>query len=112
MPSHFSVGFVDDSLKREFARLEQGPFQEKRVADFLHQAIVNLAENPYLGIPIPRKLWPKIYMTKYRIDNLRKYDLPMGWRLIYTLRGTEVEVISILIEWFDHKHYERRFGYG
>ena len=41
-----------------------------------------------------------------------KYDLPRGWRLLYTVApNNEVELISAILEWFDHKDYERRFGY-
>jgi len=64
------------------------------------------------GIKIPSSLWPKEYVKKYGIDNLRKYDLPDGWRLLYTLRGNEIEIISILIEWPSHTAYERKFKYS
>ncbi|HPV66505.1 MAG TPA: hypothetical protein PK655_03600 [archaeon] len=44
-------------------------------------------------------------------SNLWKYNLSNGWRLTYTIRGGEIEVISIIIEWFCHKKYENRFKY-
>ena len=47
----------------------------------------------------------------YEIDNLWKYDLPRGWRLMYSVARDEVIVISIILEWLPHKEYERRFGY-
>jgi hypothetical protein len=51
-------------------------------------------------------------VTKYRIKNLWKYDLPNGWRLLYTITAdNEVEIISAILEWFDHKNYERKFKY-
>jgi hypothetical protein len=56
-------------------------------------------------------LWPKGYSTKHNINSLYKYDLPNGWRLIYTVKGSQLEILSIIIEWFDHKGYERRFKY-
>lgn len=34
-----------------------------------------------------------------------------GWRLIYTISGNKIEIVSIILEWMDHKSYERRFGY-
>ena len=65
-----------------------------------------------MGIKVQRELWPKIYVQKHSIDNLRKYDLPNGWRVIYTLRGSEVEIVAVILEWFStHKQYEKRFGY-
>jgi len=46
------------------------------------------------------------------IDNLRKYDLPNGWRLIYTVKGNSVEMVAVILEWSaSHKKYEKRFGY-
>ena len=47
---------------------------------------------------------PKIY-------DFLAYDLPKGWRLIYSVTRKGVEVLSIILEWFDHKNYERRFKY-
>lgn len=55
---------------------------------------------------------PKKYIRKYEIDNLWKYDLPRAWRLLYSVAGEgEVKVIAIILEWMDHKKYERRLGY-
>ncbi len=68
-------------------------------------------ENAFCGIQIPKRLIPKVYIKKYGIDNLWKYDLPKGWRLIYSVAGDGILIISIIIEWFDHKEYERRFKY-
>ena len=54
---------------------------------------------------------PTKYLKDYQIDNLWKYDLPNGWRLLYSIARDEVIIVSIIIEWIDHKKYERRFGY-
>jgi hypothetical protein len=45
------------------------------------------------------------------IDNLWKYDMPSAWRLLYSLKTEEIEIVAIILEWLDHKNYERRFGY-
>ena len=66
-----------------------------------------------MGVKIPRNVWPRFYVQKYGIDNLRKYDLPDGWRLIYTLKGDTVRIVAVIIEWFSsHKEYAKRFGYN
>jgi len=31
--------------------------------------------------------------------------------MIYTICGTEIEVISIVLEVLDHKDYDKKFGY-
>lgn len=71
----------------------------------------DIEEDAFCAIQIPKKLIPKIYIDKYRIDNLWKYDLPSGWRILYSVAKGEVVVISIIIEWMAHKEYERRFKY-
>lgn len=61
---------------------------------------------------MPKKLFPKEYIKKYCINNLWKYDLSNGWRLLYTVTAeNEVELISAILEWFNHKDYEKRMKY-
>ena len=105
------IAFIDPSLKKAFEELKSGKYEEQQLAGFLNRAIEDLMQNPLCGIRIPSDQWPKEYIQKYRINNLRKYDLPNGWRLLYTIKGNEIEIISILIEWISHKGYERKFGY-
>lgn len=105
------IAFANESIRKAYFALTKGKFEDKRLAGFINRAISDLRRDPFCGIRVPSKLWPKEYMRKYTVDNLWKYDLPDGWRLIYTVHGNEVEIISILIEWMDHKNYERRFGY-
>lgn len=77
----------------------------------INQALDNIEKNAFCGVQIPKKLIPKVYVDKYDVKNLWKYDLPKGWRLIYSVANDEVVVISLIIEWFDHKMYERKFKY-
>ena len=97
------VAFADALLKKAFEELEKGKYEEQQLAAFLKRAIDDLKNNPFCGVKIPSNLWPKEYVRKYNIDNLRKYDLPDGWRLIYSIRGNEIEIISVIIEWCSHK---------
>ncbi|MEK6821179.1 MAG: hypothetical protein AABY11_02145 [archaeon] len=105
------VVFVDFSLKVTLEKLESGTFEDRRLAKWIRKAIQELHRAPDFGIRIPRKYWPAFYVQSYEIDNLWKVDLPRGWRLVYTLRTTELEILSVLLEWFDHSSYEHRFGY-
>jgi hypothetical protein len=63
------------------------------------------------GTKIKKKLWPKGYKQKFGITNLWKYDLPNAWRIIYTIETDEVMIVSIILEWFSHKDYKKRFKY-
>jgi len=102
------VKFISDELEKNFNSLKDDDFIKKAII----RAIQDLKENAFCGIQIPKKLFPKGYVQKYGIKNLWKYDLPKGWRLLYTVTAeNEVELISAILEWFNHKDYERRFGY-
>lgn len=103
-----SVGFIDEKTMEEYYKARD---EDPQLYKFLERATDDLKKDPTCGIKIPKNLWPKEYIKKYKIDNLRKYDLPNAWRLIYTLAKDEVKIMAILLEWFDHKNYERRFGY-
>ncbi|MFH1834899.1 MAG: hypothetical protein ABH851_01785 [Methanobacteriota archaeon] len=105
------VGFITKKLKVEFDSLNKGKPGDKQLYGFINRAIDDLKENPTCGIKIPKKLWPKTYIKKYNITNLWKYDLPNGWRLIYTIETDEIMIVAIILEWFDHKKYEKRFNY-
>lgn len=105
------IRFVDDSLKDAFYNLEKGDISKKELYKFINQALDNLEKNAFCGIQIPKKLIPKDYVMKFNVKNLWKYDLPKGWRLIYSIVSGEIIIISLILEWFDHKAYERRFNY-
>ena len=66
-----------------------------------------LKQNPRYGIQIRKKLIPKFLP----VDNLWKVNLTGYWRMLYTLKGTELEIICFILEICDHKKYNRIFGY-
>jgi Txe/YoeB family toxin of Txe-Axe toxin-antitoxin module len=108
MPKKTSVVFASEKLEKSFENLGS----EESMRKYLMRAIDDLKQDPFCGTKLPQRLFPKEYVQRYNIDNLWKYDLPDGWRLIYTLVNKgQVEIISVILEWFDHKDYERRFSY-
>lgn len=109
MPS--TARFADEKIKEAFYKLENGDNSEKEIFKIINQALDNIEEDAFCGIQIPKRLIPKEYTEKYGIKNLWKYDLPKGWRLIYSITNNEIVVITLILEWFDHKEYERRFNY-
>lgn len=106
-----TIVFADRKLKEAFDDLGKQKGAEPHLYEFINRAFDDLENDPNVGIKIPKKLWPRDYIKKYQIDNLWKYDLPSGWRLIYTLKANQVAIISVVLEWLDHKQYERRFKY-
>ena len=107
------IVFADEKIKKAFEKLKGSKTEDSRLHDFLIRAFEDIEKDAFCGIQIPKKLIPKEYFKKYgRLDNLWKYNLPNAWRLIYTVKREEVIILGIILEWFDHKNYERRFGYG
>ena len=79
--------------------------------ELILRAFEDIENNAFCGIQVPKKLIPKEYVKKYNVRNLWKYNLPDAWRLIYSIEGKNLMVFSIILEWMNHKEYERRFGY-
>ena len=67
--------------------------------------------NPHRGIQVPKDQIPKEYVSMYGVTNLWKVNLPDYWRMVYTIIGNELEIISILLEFMDHKKYDKIFRY-
>ena len=105
------VTFAEQKLKESYESLQDGAFEDKELYKFLTRAKEDLMNDPLCGIHIPSRLFPHEYIQKYQITNLWKYDLPNGWRLIYTILGNEIKIVSVILEWMTHKEYERRFKY-
>ena len=102
------VVFAEISLVKTFYELaENNPLKKS-----IRKAIDNLKKNVFAGENIPKNLIPKEYIQKYEIDNLWRYPLANAWRLVYSIvTPSNVEILAVIIEYFDHKNYERRFGY-
>lgn len=105
------IRYANEKLKETLNKLKDSKTEDTKLYEWINRALNDLEENAFCGIQIQKRLIPKIYIEKYEIDNLWKYDLPKGWRLIYSVANNEVSVLSIILEWMDHKDYERRFNY-
>ncbi|UCE74371.1 MAG: hypothetical protein JSV56_01345 [Methanomassiliicoccales archaeon] len=105
------VVFADNKIKDAFEKLKDSKKEKQKLYAQLNRAFDDISENAFCGIQIPKKLIPKIYLKKYRIDNLWKYNLPGAWRLLYSVARDEIIIIAIILEWLPHKEYEKRFGY-
>ncbi len=105
------IRFADIKLKESLEKLKSSKTEDRKLYDWICRALKDIEENAFCGTQIPKRLFPREYIQKYHIDNLWKYDLPSGWRLIYTLGKEGAFVLSIVLEWFNHPEYERRFNY-
>lgn len=103
-----TVKFISLELENEFNSLDENDFIKKSI----RRAISDLKQNAFCGIQISKRLFPIEYIQKYGIKNLWKYDLPNGWRLLYTITvENKIELLSIFLEWMTHKEYDRKFKY-
>jgi len=100
------VHFADKKVQKTFEELKEEPLKKQ-----LERALEDIEENPFCGIQIPKRLMPREYTQKYNTKNLWKYNLPGAWRLIYSIEGGEAVIISIILDWMDHKSYDKKFKY-
>ena len=102
------VVFIDNSLEKSFEQLlDTDPIKKG-----MKRAFHNIEENAFCGRNVKKKLIPRKLIEKYKINNLWIYNLPSGWRLLYSITsGGEIDIIAAVLDWMDHKDYERLFGF-
>ncbi|MFT4244739.1 MAG: hypothetical protein ACMXYB_04785 [Candidatus Woesearchaeota archaeon] len=110
LPSN--IKFSNSQVKDAFLQLKDGNYQDKQVYKWLLRAFEDIEENAFCGIQIPKKIIPKEYVQKYEVHNLWKYNLPNAWKLLYSVENNEIIVVSIVLDWMNHKEYERTFKYS
>ena len=103
------VIFADKKLEEVYFSLKEGDSLKKAIK----KTIEKIKQNAFSGEPIAKRLIPKEYLKKYKIDNLWWIPLSRDARLVYSITTpNEIEILSIIIEFFDnHKDYERKFKY-
>ncbi|MFH1408814.1 MAG: hypothetical protein ABIH34_02820 [Nanoarchaeota archaeon] len=77
----------------------------------IKQKIEFLRENPQYGIHIQKNVIPQKYIINYDVNNLWKVNLSGAWRMIYTIRGSEVDVLALILDIYNHREYEKVFNY-
>jgi len=98
-----------EKLKKAVERTREGT--NKKLLNSIEKTFDLLAIDPCVGVRIRKNKIPYRYIKKYGVNNLRKINLIGYWRIIYTLRGNKVEIISMVLNIFDHKKYDKLFGY-
>ncbi len=112
---------ITGDAKDEFNELNKVVGEEisRGITKSDHQILLNsikqkidlLKINPEYGIHIPKDRIPKNYVVNYDITNLWKINLSGAWRMIYSIRGSEVDIISLVLDIINHKDYDKKFGY-
>lgn len=98
------IVFVDQSLENSFNELSD--------KDPLKKAILDIESNVFVGRQVKKKLIPKHIKIKYNVSNIWLYNLPSAWRLLYSITSSKnVEIIAAVLDWMNHKDYERLFNF-
>lgn len=63
------VRFTDEKTQEAFKELLKSN-SEKKIHDWITRAFKDIEENAFCGIQIPKRLIPKDYSQKYKINNL------------------------------------------
>lgn len=102
----------------EFENLNKvvGDEQAEGITNSEHQQLLRsikqktdlVRANPQYGDAIPKVLIKK---SGYNVDNMWVVDLTGYWRMLYTLKGSTIEILCFVLEIIDHKRYDKIFGY-
>jgi len=112
---------ITGKAREEFDELNKvvGDEISRGITSSDHQTLLNsikqkidlLRDNPEYGIHIPKDRIPKEYVRDYDVSNLWKVNLLGAWRMVYTIRGSDVEIIALVLDIMNHKDYNKKFGY-
>jgi len=70
-----------------------------------------ISQDPFYGRNVKKGQIPNYYLEKYDAGNLFVANLPLYWRMIYTLEGNKVEIVAFVLDIFSHKEYDKKFGF-
>jgi mRNA-degrading endonuclease RelE of RelBE toxin-antitoxin system len=105
------VVFQNKKIFSAYKKLEKGDNLNKKLYKWISRAVDDLKKDAFSGILISEKQVPKSYKKIFKDKRMWKYNLPNAYRLIYTIETDRIEIFSIILEWFDHKDYDKRFKY-
>lgn len=81
--------------------------EEMQLQRSIKQKIELIKANPFYGDNIKKRNIPK----SYDVQNLWRVELTGYWRMLYTIKGDQVEIICFVLDIIDHDRYNKKFGY-
>jgi Txe/YoeB family toxin of Txe-Axe toxin-antitoxin module len=106
-----------DEAQAEYARLNEivgqqtaegkDNTEEMQLLRSINQKKEFIKANPFYGDNIPKEKIPK----SYNIQNLWRAELTNYWRMLYTIKGDQIEIICFILDILSHKDYDKKFGY-
>lgn len=119
MTKEIEVQF-DEKAYSEYLRLKEDVLDNRKsrkrptyqqLLSSIDNTIKNLKADPNHGNLIPRRYLSNKIIQKYGTDKIFRVELVGYWRLLYTLIGDEAKIIAFILEFMDHKRYDKIFGY-
>lgn len=81
--------------------------EEMQLLKSIKQKIEFIKVNPFYGDNLEKKKIPRDYDVK----NLWRVELTGYWRMLYTIKGDQIEIICFVLDILSHKDYDKKFGY-
>lgn len=81
--------------------------QEMQLLNSIKQKVELIKANPFYGDNVKKNFIPK----NFNVQNLWRVELVNFWRMLYTIKGDEIEIICFILEIVDHPNYNKIFGY-
>lgn len=100
------VIFLNEEVEKTFDELPNNDPVKKGI----EEAIKEIKKDCQAGEHVsPQSPLAKNYFKKYKATNIRVFDLPLFYRLIYSIvpNPNKIEIISVLLDWPDHKRYDK-----
>lgn len=85
--------------------------EEIQLLRSIKQKMDFIKANPFYGNNIPKALIPHECIVTYKVSNLWRVELTNYWRMLYTIKGDQVEIICFVLDVINHKDYDKKFGY-
>ena len=116
-PSKIIRVILQDQARKEYETLSRVVEEQKKkgkanseemqLLKSIDKKVALLKYNPAYGQSISKDLIPRTL----DVDNLFRIELTHYWRMLYTIRTNEVEIVSFVLYIIDHPSYDKLFGY-
>jgi len=110
----------DRDAEKEYLKLQKSVAESEKtkkkptyeqLLNSINNALRNIKADYKYGDLIPRKYISKNTIQRYGTDKILRVELVGYWRLLYTIIGDEAKVIAFILEYMDHKKYNKIFDY-
>ncbi len=98
------------SVYQQLREDAQSSKEARMLLDAIDRKTTLLAADGHLGNPIAKRLFPEQY-RHLGISSLFRLELPLFWRLLYTLTRIDESAHALILDVLDHQSYGKLFGY-